>query len=438
MQTLFASILMTALTLGTSMFTARTLGAQGRGELAMLLLWPQLLASFATLGLPAAFVYHAKKYPEHAPGMLGWNLVFALLSSIAITAAGWWLASQAVAGADWLRLGNVLSGQPAELMGFISGYYLWVAVPVVALALFTSTVAQGFDDYRAFNVSRVLWPAGHLVAMMAVWASGLFDAKIAALCSVGAGALAVAWTVGHLWRHYRPRFSDWSAHMAGQLRYGLRAYGMEILGVFSNQMDKVFILGVLSLRDLGIYSVSFGLSRLLGLLQNSVASVIFPATASQPVPQVVAAVARAARIALVLSLAAGLPLILLGSHVLGWVFGHEFAEGATVLQLLVLEVVISGTAWVLAQAFNAVGRPGLVVLRQTAGLVVLLAALSLLAPRYGAAGVAFAMLLGGIVRLLLTLVTFPKALGHPVPSLVFTRDDWEFACRQLVQCPAKS
>src|SRR5882672_10286765 len=72
-QTLLTSVLMTGLSVGISMFTARTLGAQGRGELAALMLWPQLIASFAGWGMQTAFIYHAKKYPEYASRMLGWT-----------------------------------------------------------------------------------------------------------------------------------------------------------------------------------------------------------------------------------------------------------------------------------------------------------------------------------------------------------------------------
>jgi O-antigen/teichoic acid export membrane protein len=294
-------------------------------------------------------------------------------------------------------------------------------------------LAQGLSDFGLYNGARVLWPFIHLVAMALFWAFGVFTAQIAALCYVGAGVMAIVWTVWRFQRHHRARLKAKMQNLKDYLSYALKTYGLEVLGLLSNQIDKIFILGVLSLRELGIYSVAFGLSRVLGLLQNSIASVIFPAMVNLPVKEVVYSVARAARIAIALNLLGGLPLLLFGGFILKWVFGHEFAEGSLVLQLLVLEVIISGTAWVLAQAFNAVGRPGLVVFRQTVGIVVAVIALTFLAPRYGAEGVAFALMLGGIVRVVLTLASFPLALNVSVPSLMLTKADLQFAYHKLTK-----
>lgn len=433
-QTLLTSVLLAGLALGISMFTARTLGAEGRGTFAALLLLPQLLAWFAGMGLPNAFVYHARRHPEHISGLLGWTFALALLSTTAITVLGWWLFSHA-AGSE--RLGTVMSGLPPELIGFTLTY-LWIAIPVAALAQFTAMLAQGLSDFKVYNGARLLLPAGHLLLMVLVWAVAAFDARVAALCYAGAAGMAVAWTLWRFWEYHRPSLAERPTYLAGYLRYGLGTYGLEVLSGFSAQIDKVFILGMLSLRDLGIYSVAFGLSRVLGLLQNSVASVIFPGTANLPVSGVVASVARAARISLALSVAVGLPLALFGGHVLKWVFGHEFVEGSVVLQVLVIEAILSGTAWVLAQAFNSAGRPGLVVAPQAAGLLVAVIFLGILAPRYGSEGIAFALLLGATVRLAMTLVSFPWALGCSVPQLALTSTDMTFAYRRLMEHAGKT
>ncbi|MES2354978.1 MAG: oligosaccharide flippase family protein [Pseudomonadota bacterium] len=432
LQTLFTSVLMTGFTLGISMFTARTLGAEGRGVFVALLLFPQLLAGFAGIGLPNSFIYHARKYPDHIPVMLGWTFLFVLLSTTILTLVGSLLVGYAAKGTDWVFLGNMVANLPADLRGFVVNF-LWIAIPIAALAQFTATLAQGLSNFNVFNGARLLLPAAHLILMLLVWTVTRFDARTAALCYVGAAGIAVVWTLWRFAQYHRPRLSERPAFLRSYLQYGFGTYGIEILGVFSSQVDKIFILAVLNLRDLGIYSVAFGLSRVLGLLQNSVASVIFPATANQPISRVVTSVARAARISLALSLMAGLPLILFGSPLLKLVFGHEFAEGALVLQVLVVEVIVSGTAWILAQAFNSAGRPGLVVARQAIGLMVGVILLAVLAPRYGAEGVAFALLAGGAVRLLITILCFPWALGCAVPQLVPTISDLKFAYRQLTE-----
>ena len=244
---------------------------------------------------------------------------------------------------------------------------------------------------------------------------------------LAASGLAAAWVLQRLWRGYSPTLRYDAASLREHWRYGLRVYGVDIMAVASLQIDKLFIVGMLSLRDLGLYSVTYGLSRALGMIQNAVASVIFPSTAGLPQQAVIDSVGRASRLSLAVALLASLPLLVLGRPALGWIFGAEFAQATLVLQLLVLEVLVSGTAWVLAQTFNSVGRPDLIVLRQLFGLAVLVTLLLILAPRYGVEGVAIALTAAAFVRLVITLGSFPRALGCPWPRLIPTREDLAFA-----------
>ena len=65
-----AKLLVVLLNAGTGILTARALHPQGRGELAAILLWPQLLAGTLTLGLPSAVTYHLRLQPRRTAGFL--------------------------------------------------------------------------------------------------------------------------------------------------------------------------------------------------------------------------------------------------------------------------------------------------------------------------------------------------------------------------------
>jgi len=100
--------------------------------------------------------------------------------------------------------------------------------------------------------------------MGGLYYAGAFTSKSVGVCYFVATVLAAVWALQRLFRQYRPRLPralpSWPEHF----RYGLRVYGVDVMSVASTQIDKVFIIGVLSLRDLGLYSVTFGLSRALG------------------------------------------------------------------------------------------------------------------------------------------------------------------------------
>ena len=168
-QTVAANTLLMALGLVISIFAARVLGAQGRGEVAALVLFPQIFASIALLGLHTSFVYHAKKVPEALPGLLGWSLCIIVIASIP------------VAGVTWLLLPKLYVEQGAAWMSFVRTY-VCVMLPISALVLFGSTAAQTFSDFRTYNISRLMPPAGQLLLMILVWCAGAFTSKWVALC----------------------------------------------------------------------------------------------------------------------------------------------------------------------------------------------------------------------------------------------------------------
>jgi O-antigen/teichoic acid export membrane protein len=74
-QTLLVNILTLAINVGTGIITARLLAPDGRGMLAAMILWPQLLAGLLALGLPSALLYNVKRRPEIAHALVGAALI---------------------------------------------------------------------------------------------------------------------------------------------------------------------------------------------------------------------------------------------------------------------------------------------------------------------------------------------------------------------------
>ena len=94
--------------------------------------------------------------------------------------------------------------------------------------------------------------------------------------------------------------------------------------------------------------------------------------------------------------------------------------------ILAIEVVLSGTTWVLAQAFMALGRPGTLTVMQGIGLGLTVPLMLLLIPTYGLEGAGLALLGSTSIRLVFVIVSFPLILKVRPPGLLMTRDDWYF------------
>jgi O-antigen/teichoic acid export membrane protein len=107
-------------------------------------------------------------------------------------------------------------------------------------------------------------------------------------------------------------------------------------------------------------------------------------------------------------------------------YGSEYLAAVTVFRILTVEVVLSGTIWVLAQAFMALGRPGTLTLMQGIGLGLTVPFMLLLIPMYGLEGAGLALLCSTTIRLIFVLVCFPLILNVRPPSLIIAREDWDF------------
>jgi O-antigen/teichoic acid export membrane protein len=96
------------------------------------------------------------------------------------------------------------------------------------------------------------------------------------------------------------------ASLRALLPYGVRSYGIDLLGALSLQIDQALVVGFLSPAAMGTYVVALSLSRMLQLFQQAVVMVLFPKAAGRPADEVIALTGQAARISTVLTSLAGI------------------------------------------------------------------------------------------------------------------------------------
>ena len=66
----------------TSLLTAWALGPQGRGDLAVIVLWPNVVALLVGMGLPQAHRYYLARQPEMLSMLFSNSLLFALVFGV--------------------------------------------------------------------------------------------------------------------------------------------------------------------------------------------------------------------------------------------------------------------------------------------------------------------------------------------------------------------
>lgn len=403
-QTLVVNILILGLNFGTGVITARALGPDGRGAQAAMQMWPQILAIALTLGLPTALLYHLRRSPEKGSQLFSAALLLGTGLGLIATLVGVVLIPL------WLT--------DYSLEVVHSAQWLMIFAPLLLLMAAFSHVLRAREEFAAFNTARVLPPMLTLLTLISLVLTDRLTPLSAALAYLLPRAPIVFWLAFRLWRTYRPTMRGIRTSFRSLTSYGIRSYGVDLLGgLVAGQLDRVLVVGLLEPAAMGLYVVAISLARTLDVFAAAVAQVILPKTANRPVEEVVSVIGRGVRVSISLALLAALILAVLGPWAIASIYGQAFVEAVPVFRLLLAEVVIGGATWVLAQAFMASDKPGIISITQSVGVGLTIPLLLLLVPAYGLVGAGLAMLISTTTRFVFVMVNFPISLGVRPPRL---------------------
>jgi O-antigen/teichoic acid export membrane protein len=398
-----------ALQAATGILTARTLGPAGRGELAAMILWPLFIASVTTLGVPSSLIYHLRNRAGERDRLVANGLAMSAVMGVvaAVAAAGilpWWLHrySPEVIRAAQLFL---------------------ITVPLCSVTLAGRAVLEASHDFAASNAIQILTPLVTLVGLVLFFAMHHMTAYAAAVAYIAASIPSFFYMVSRVMRTgiraARPALTG----VKQILQYGIRSYGIDILGTLALQVDQVLVVSLLSASAMGSYVVVLSLSRMLNVFQTSVVMVLFPKAAGHDAERVLAMTGNSVRISGMVTAVCGAMVCIAGPTLLRVLYGTEYAAAAGALRILVLEAILAGVTFVLAQAFMALNRPGVVTLLQATGLSLSIPMMLLLIPRYGIYGAAISLLASTCARLLFVYAGFRIFLKVEAPRILPGRSD---------------
>ncbi|GGA45078.1 lipopolysaccharide biosynthesis protein [Paenibacillus physcomitrellae] len=419
MRTSFNNFFVLIVTTLTSILTARMLGADGKGELSAVLFWPALLGSLIGFGLPTSLIYSLKNKTGSVPQLLSLALRIQLPAALLAGAAAWFCMPAWLANYD------------SEIIR-IAQLYTLGAIPLAVLTNLVIALAQSLDKFGVYNGLLFLVPFINFCILIALWQLGSLNVAAASAVSLGAGVLTLLWALIRL----RKQLHSFTLSVGKPIlrpfySYGARVYGMDLMGTLSNQTDKIVIVALLSPTDFGLYSVVYALSRVFNVVQNAITNVIFPKVTGMENKIIIEKIGRAFRISMLGMAVIIVPSLFIGRFMLGLLYGSTFLAGASTFYLLSLECIIGGGSWILASAFNALGRPGLVLVRQIAAYLVTVALFFVFTPWLGLPGIALALLCGALVRLAVSVLSFPVFFKVPLRRILFDTGDFAFVSQMI-------
>jgi O-antigen/teichoic acid export membrane protein len=362
----------------TGILSARILGVEDRGHLALLWLIPLSIAALLNLGLPLAAIFYIAKDRSRT------RAVVRSLAPIATAQIVGLVAVQAVALAIYLQ------GQSHHVV--VSGLVSLPWAASVVMQLYGLALFQGQSRFLAFNVARVAPMTLYATATIVLFLAGegtLFSLTLAAVASnvlTGIGSLAVGLT----------SLPTSPGGAAAPSRREMFVFGGKALfGSFSlvetMQVDQTFVGIALSPAALGLYVVASSFTSVLRFTVTNLGMVAYPRVASAKEPEIARhriwryfnwTVGVCIGIALVLELAVG--------WVVPFVFGSDFDSAVSIARILIPGGVLLCGRRMLSDGVRGAGFPGLGTIAEVASWAWLVPGLFLFVHLWGDEGAAWA------------------------------------------------
>jgi O-antigen/teichoic acid export membrane protein len=408
-QSTAAALCLLVVNFANGIITARYLGPTGRGELVVLLLWPQTFAYLAGLDIASALTYQARRAANDAARLYSASCLLCLALGGVAAVVGFFLVPHIIGEA----------GQSVEL----EAQLVMLFAPVLLLTLYNVGMMYARLEIGRAGIVAVAPAVVTLIVLVTLVVSNDLTPVAATLAVLVPSAVVTAVVSVRLTVIYGFVVRGLRSTLRSLMSYGLRGYPAEVVGIAAGVIDQAVVAALLGATPVGLYVVALRGSRLLALAANAVAPVLFTRTAGKPLPDVAAAVGRVLRFVTLVSVVGAALLIVFAPQILTFLYGDSFSSASTVLRILSVEIVVSSSAVILTQAFYAVNRPGFVSLLEGASLVVLVGLVAVLIGPYGLTGVAVAVLAASVARLTAVVVSYRRVLGVPVPRALIGRAD---------------
>lgn len=409
-QTIAARLLLAGISIVTGVITARSLDITGRGEQSAMQLWPLLIPYLLTLGMATAVRYCVRREPERRVEYFSVAMSVGTVMSLVSIVVG------AAFIPVWLHQYSGAVVRDAQILMLLS--------PQVTLSLILTAMLETQGDFKLANSTRVVSTVLTLAALVVMAFMHVLNPFLATLTYLVPPLFTSAFVAWKLRAFFARRLFDPRPGLKVLGSYGLRSYGVDVLTTLSQQIDQVLVVGILSASSMGLYVIALSSSRVLQILHSAVVTVVFPNASGLERDRAVGMVARAARISTLIAtvfaaaLAAALPFLI------PLFYGRPYAGAVGVAQVLTIEALVGGLAYVLSQAFMASNRPGMVTAFQGLGFCVAVPCMLVLMPRFGLMGAAVALLISTCARLAFLLASFRMILHVPMPKLVPTAEDF--------------
>lgn len=337
-----------ALGMISAMIIARTLGVEGQGKYALVVLLPNVLYTIFNMGIAPATVYYIGKKKFALENVFKMNLLLALVLSLATIIVG-------------ILFIVLFHQQFYESVPLQAMYMILCVLPFLFLNKNLQVIFQGREQFEKFNIVVILNQVGLLLfstLFLLILDFELFGALLAFILTQILMLLGVFYFLN---TEFQLRLSSGSIsidYLKASIVYGMKGHLSNILAFINYRIDLFIIAYFLNDAAVGLYSIAVSIVERIWIVSQSVSAVLFARVSNLNTDQERANfTAIVSRNVMFISLLAGSSLFFLGGWIITTLFGEAYTDSITPFLYLIPGVVLLSYARILSHFFAGIGRP---------------------------------------------------------------------------------
>ena len=367
------------------LFTTRTWGTEGRGEIALVFSNITILTILGYIFCGSTISYHSRKYPAD------FLLFISFTGSLIISAAGSLVFS-------------VIFG---------TGYF-WILFPisfVMSLATAISSYWLGRKDILLYNLINLFGPVLIMVSLLILFfvlhRTGV-NTYYYAYFSGTFMVLAAGIFILILKEPFRIPVIN-TADVKSVLGYGISNELNHFILYLNSRLPYYFITAILGLGKLGIYSIIISISEAVWIISNSLSVILFSNVInSDDVLKSRRDTITFAKQSMAISALLILAGILIPDNVYLLIFGEEFTGIRKYLLFMAPGIVAVATTNLFSRYFGAIGKLKILRNESILGLAVSVILLPLLVKKFQLTGACISMNLSYLATAIYLWIVFRK------------------------------
>ncbi len=365
----------------TGLLTAWALGPEGRGDLAVVVLYPNIVALAAGLGMAQATRYFVANRPRQTSMLFSNALCFAGIVGFAA-----FLIAELV-------IPNLIGTRSEAVIWLVKAYL--INIPFALLYDVMIATLEGARRFRWAAVSKILFFGIQSGAYLVLWFTGHLTVYSAAATMVVAQLANTTTALICVLLALRPRWRPSPRVFKRTLRFGLKYYVGVVTSFTTLRLDQMMLAGMATSVELGLYVIAVRLSEVMTLLASSVSDVLMPEVASSSgSDRSLKILTRSLRQTMYVYLILLLPLVAASPLVLSYGFGSDFIAAAPALRILLVGSMVWSAAAIINSGLNGLGYAGLTTISRLSSAVITVLTLLVWLPKYGIVGAALSSLAG--------------------------------------------